>query len=113
MLPTTKVPLPACIRLAETEDDCREKNPCAFQNCVAFRLALHGFFNETTDYSPRCPGKQHKREKLLALSLFSWQSVRAFSADSFRIMNVNRYLASQARESSMPRRRQKAGLPAE
>jgi len=72
--------------LAETEDDCREKNPSGFQNCVAFRLALHGFFNETTDYSPRCPGKQYKREKLLALSLFSWQSVRAFSTDSFRIM---------------------------
>jgi hypothetical protein len=53
----------------EIEDDCREKNPCGFQNCVAFRLALHGFFNETTDYSPRCPGKQHKRAELLALSL--------------------------------------------
>jgi hypothetical protein len=31
-------------------------------------LALHRFFNETKDYSPQWPGKQHKREDLLALS---------------------------------------------
>ena len=53
----------------ETKDDHREKNPCRFQNSVAFcGLALHRFFNETTDYSPQWQGKQHKREDLLALS---------------------------------------------
>src|SRR5437667_9343858 len=52
----------------ENEDDYREKNPRDFQNSVGFcGLALHRFFNETTDYRPQWPGKQHKREKLSAL----------------------------------------------
>src|SRR6266404_5861853 len=52
----------------KTKNDHREKNPCGFQKSVAFcSLALHRFFNETKDYSPQWPGKQHKREKLSAL----------------------------------------------
>src|SRR5206468_2600984 len=52
----------------KNKDDYREKNPCGFQNFVAFcGLALHRFFNETKDYSPQWPGEQHKREKLSAL----------------------------------------------
>src|SRR5437879_10048175 len=68
----------------KNKDDYREKNPCGFQNFVAFYgLALYRFFNETKDYSPQWPGKQRKSEKLSALPQFSSQSVRAFSADLF------------------------------
>src|SRR5215467_12579990 len=53
----------------KTKDDYGEKNPCGFQNSVACcGLALHRFFNETTDYRPQWPGKQRKREDLLPLS---------------------------------------------
>ena len=53
----------------QTKDDHREKNPCGFQRSVAScGLALHRFFNETTDYRSQWPGKQRKREDLLALS---------------------------------------------
>src|SRR5436190_15624227 len=39
-----------------------------FQKSVGFwGLARHRFFNETKDYRPQWPGKQHKREKLSAL----------------------------------------------
>src|SRR6266571_5486988 len=48
----------------KTKDDHPEKNPCGFQTSVAFSgLALHRFFNETTDYRPQWPGKQRKREE--------------------------------------------------
>src|ERR1043166_4930475 len=50
----------------KTEDDQGEKNPRSFQNSVAFcGLALHRFFNETTDYKPQWLGKQRKRAERL------------------------------------------------
>jgi protein O-mannosyl-transferase len=47
-----------------TKNDHREKNPRGFQNSVAFYgLALHQFFNETTDYRAQWLGKQREKGK--------------------------------------------------